>query len=197
MRLFYILLFAFFFQSVISQNNCNCNESEIAFSDAYVNSNQLIFRGKTLSVSKGTDYDKVTFVVGKLFKGTAAKEVTVYIDAKNPCALKFNVGEDWLIYAGYKQAKPVVANCSRSRKNVINTNKNVDLMYVKIDISVDEETAKLTELCGLKAFTQAISSTENAHNNIIPTSWQRIVLIIISLLSCMGIYFLLNKYWRK
>src|ERR1035437_8458096 len=92
MRLFYILLFAFVFQSIVSQNNCNCNENEIAFSDAYVNTNQLIFRGKTFSVSKGTDYDKVTFVVGKLFKGTAAKEVTVYIDAKNPCALKFNVG---------------------------------------------------------------------------------------------------------
>ncbi|MHB8261189.1 MAG: hypothetical protein ACYDCN_11410 [Bacteroidia bacterium] len=197
MRLFYILLFALVFQFVISQNNCNCEDKEIAFSDAYVNSNLLIFRGKTLSVSKGTDYDKVNFEIEKLFKGTADKEVTIYIDAKNPCALKFNVGEDWLIYADYKQAKPFVANCSRSRKNVINTNKNVDLMYVKTDITEDEETAKLTELCGLKAFTQTIPSTENAHSNIIPTSWQRILLIIISLLSCMGIYFMLNKYWKS
>jgi hypothetical protein len=197
MRLFYILLFVLFIQTAFPQNNCNCNENEIAFTDAYVNANQLIFRGKTLGVSKGTDYDKAVFLVSKLFKGIAPKQVTVYFDNKNACALKFTIGEDWLIYANYQKAKPFVAYCSRSRKNVINTNKNIDLMYIKSDISVDDETDKLTELCGLKKFTESMPTNENAHSNIIPNRWQHIVLILISLLAFVGIYLMLNKFWKK
>ena len=197
MRLLCILLFTFLFSILAAQDNCNCKESEIAFADVYINSNQLIFRGKTISINKGTDFDRVTFQVSKLFKGIAAKQLTVYFDAKNACAFKFNAGEDWLIYANYQKAKPFVSYCSRSRKNVINTNKNVDLMYIKSDLSVDDETDKLTELCGLKPFTETTSSNENAHNNIIPNGWQRIVLILISLVGFVVIYLLMNRVGKK
>ena len=197
MRVFYLLFFTLLFQTAFPQDNCNYNEKEIAFSEAYVNAHQLIFRGKTRSTSKGTDYDKVIFVVSKLFKGTSDTEVAVFFDAKNACALKFNVGEDWLIYADYKKAKPFVAYCSRSRKNIINTNKNIDLMYIKSDITIDDETDKLGELCGLKAFTAPISENEILHNNIIPTGWQRIMLIIFSLIGFAVIYFLINKVLKK
>lgn len=185
------------FQPLVSQNNCNCNQNEIAFTDGYLNANQLIFRGKTLSVSKGTDYDKATFLVSKLFKGVSPKQVTVYFDNKNACAFKFNTGEDWLVYANYQKAKPFVVYCSRSRKNVINTNKNIDLMYIKSDITVDDETDKLTELCGLKPFTESIPSNENAHSNIIPNGWQRVLLIIVSLIGFVIIYVVLNRIWKK
>lgn len=197
MRLLGILLFTLFFFTLSAQDNCNCKESEIAFSDVYINSNQLIFRGKTISINKGTDYDKVTFQVSKLFKGVSSKQLTVYFDSKNACALKFNVGEDWLIYANYDKGKPFVAYCSRSRKNVINTNKNVDLMYVKSDLSVDDETDKLIALCGLKPFTEISSSNENAHSNIIPSGWQRIILILISLVGFVGIYWVMNRIGKK
>jgi|ERR1700757_458857 len=197
MRPLLTLLFALLFQAAFTQTNCNCSEKEIEFSGGYVNANQLIFRGKTVSTSKGTDYDKVTFSVSKLFKGVAAKQVDVYFDAKNPCVLKFNTGEDWLIYANYKRGKPLLAYCSRSRKNVINTNKNIDLMYVKSDITIDDETDKLTELCGLKAFTGPISENEDGHSNIIPTGSQRILLIIFSVIGFALIYFVLNKVMKK
>jgi hypothetical protein len=197
MRPLLTLLFALLFQVAFTQTNCNCNEKEIEFSEAYVNANQLIFRGKTVSTSKGTDYDKVTFSVSKLFKGVASKQVDVYFDAKNPCVLKFNTGEDWLIYANYKSGKPLLAYCSRSRKNVINTNKNIDLMYVKSDITIDDETEKLSELCGLKPFTNPISENEDGHNNIIPTGSQRILLIIFSVIGFALIYFVLNKVMKK
>ena len=197
MRPLLTLLFALLFQLAFTQTNCNCNEKEIGFSETYVNANNLIFRGKTISTSKGTDYDKVTFSVSKLFKGVAAKQLDVYFDAKNPCALKFNAGEDWLIYANYKSGKPLLVYCSRSRKNVINTNKNIDLMYVKSDITIDDETDKLTELCGLKPFTDPISENEDGHSNIIPTGGQRILLIIFSVIGFALIYFVLNKVMKK
>jgi hypothetical protein len=196
-RLPYILLFSLLFQTLVAQNNCNCNEAEIAFTDTYINSNQLIFRGKTINVSKGTDYDRVVFQVSKLFKGVSPKQVTVYFDGKNACAFKFNTGEDWLIYANYDKGKPFVAYCSRSRKNVVNTNKNVDLMYVKSDLSVDDETDKLIAQCGLKPFSESMSSNENAHSNIIPNGWQRIVLILVSLVGFVGIYLLVNRMGKK
>ncbi len=197
MRALYFLGFLLIFQVSLSQDNCNCNQKEIAFSEGYINTNQLIFRGKTISIAKGTDYDKVTFQVNALFKGAASKQTAVYFDNKNVCALKFNVGEDWLIYANYKSAKPVVVYCSRSRKNVINTNKNIDLMYVKLDISIDDETDKLTELCGLKTFTEPVTNNESAHDNIIPTGLQRILLIVFSLIGFALIYFVLSKLWKK
>ena len=197
MRALYILGFLMIFQVSFSQDNCNCNEKETVFSEGYVNSNQLIFRGKTISTAKGTDYNKVTFQVNSLFKGIASRQTDVYFDAKNPCVLKFNPGEDWLIYANYKSGKPVMVYCSRSRKNVINTNKNIDLMYVKSDITIDDETDKLTELYGLKAFTEPIANTESAHDNIIPSGSQRILLIIFSLIGFALIYFVMNKLWKK
>lgn len=197
MRTLYILFFIIVFQTSFSQDNCNCNEKENDFSEAYINANQLIFRGKTTSVTKGTDYDKVTFLVNNLFKGIASKQLEVYFDNKNTCALKFNVGEDWLVYANYEKAKPVMLYCSRSRKNIINTNKNIDLMYIKSDITIDDETDKLTEICGLKNFSEPLSVNTNAHNNIIPTGYQQILLIIFSLIGFVVIYFLLNRFWKK
>ncbi|MEO8759903.1 MAG: hypothetical protein ABI388_02495 [Bacteroidia bacterium] len=197
MRRLYILFFIIIFQTSFSQDNCNCNEKENDFSETYINANQLIFRGKTISVTKGTDYDKVTFLVNNLFKGIASKQLDVYFDNKNTCALKFNVGEDWLVYANYEKAKPVMLYCSRSRKNIINTNKNIDLMYIKSDITIDDETDKLTEICGLKNFSEPLSVNTNAHNNIIPTGYQQILLIIFSLIGFVVIYFLLNKFWKK
>jgi|GEM_PF-1341265 len=193
----YFLFFILVFQLSFAQDNCNCNEKEIAFSEGYINANDLIFRGKTVRIDKGSDYDKVLFRINTLFKGVASEELTVYFDNKNACALKFNVGEDWLIYANYKRAKPVVAYCSRSRKNVINTNKNIDLMYIKSDITVDDETDKLTEICGLKAFTQPVSENENAHDNTIPTGMQQILMIVLSAVGFAGIYFILNRFWKK
>jgi len=196
-RILYILIFFLSLYTSFSQDNCNCNEKEIVFSEGYVNANELIFRGKTVSVTKGIDFDKVTFKVNTLFKGVSPQQVEVYFDNKNVCALKFNAGEDWLIYANYKSAKPVVVYCSRSRKNVINTNKNIDLMYIKSDLTIDDETDKLTELCGLKNFTEPITNNEKAHDNIIPTGSQRILLIIFSLIGFALIYFVLNRVMKK
>ena len=70
-------------------------------------------------------------------------------------------------------------------------------MYIKSDITVDDETNKLTELCGLKTFTNPISGNENAHNNTIPTGLQQILMIVLSALGFAGIYFLLNKFWNN
>jgi hypothetical protein len=192
-----LIVFLFVFQFSFSQSSCTCDETKIAFSQAYVASHQLIFRGKTVSVESGVDYGKVHFIVTQLFKGSASKELTLYYDAKTACQLKFSTGEDWLIYADFKQLqKPFVEYCSRSRKNVINTNKNVESMYVKSDLTIDDECEQLRDQLGLQQFASQ-SEESNRHSNIIPGFWQRIVLVIFSILGFVAIYFVTVKFLRK
>ncbi len=192
--LFFILNFAFLF----SQSSCGCDEAKLVFSQTYMDAHKLIFRGKTLVIANGEGFSKVTFVITQLYKGSSTKEVDVYFDGKSACNLKFNTGEDWLIYANYKQIKkPFVEYCSRSRKNVINTNKNIDLSYIKSDLTVDAESEKLRENLGLHNFSTQDKEEDNSHNNIIPGFWTRIVLILCSVAGFMLIYFATNKLLKR
>ncbi len=199
MKKFFLLLSFLLLNSVslISQNTCTCNENQLLFSENYIKAHALIFRGKTLSVEKGTDFGKAVFSITQLFKGSASKEITVYFDHKSECNLKLNAGEDWIIYANYKQLqKPYVEYCSRSRKNVVNTNKNVEVQYIKSDLTVDAESDRLVEQLGSQRFA-AQAEEDNRHSNIIPGFSQRIILILLSIAGFVLIYFLLNKFLLK
>lgn len=158
----------------------------------------LIFRGKTISIANGEDFNKVTFAITQLFKGNASKEIDVYFDKKGSCQLKFNTGEDWLVYADFKQLeKPYVEYCSRSRKNVINTNKNVEIQYIKSDLTVDAECEMLKEKLGLQNFTAHLKEQGTAHSNIIPGFWERVVLILCSVAGFIMIYIGTNKLLKR
>jgi hypothetical protein len=196
-KAFLVLQFCILNSAFLISQSCNCDESKIAFSQSYIESHQLIFRGKTISVGSGTDYAKAVFSVTQLFKGNAPKEVTVYFDMKSACSLKMYAAEDWLIYANYKQLqKPYVEYCSRSRKNVINTNKNVDLQYVKSDLTVDAESELLLEKLGLQRFA-AQAGQDTRHSNIIPGFWQRVILILASIAGFIVIYLGVNYFLKK
>jgi hypothetical protein len=189
-RLLFLVSCFFTFTSAFSQNSCGCDEKTLMFSQQYIDEHSLIFRGKTLSIATGEDFNKVTFVITQLFKGSCPKEIDVYFDKKGACQLKFNTGEDWLIYADFKQLqKPFVEYCSRSRKNVINTNKNVEIQYIKSDLTVDAECESLLEKLGQQKFSSMEKEENNFHRNIIPSFWQRIVLILCSVAGFLMIYF--------
>lgn len=198
LRFFFISAFLILnAEFLIAQGSCTCDEKKLAFSESYITAHQLIFRGKTVSVEKGTDFAKANFIITQLFKGSSPKEVTVYFDKKSECNLKINAGEDWIIYANYKQVqKPFVEYCSRSRKNVINTNKNVEVQYIKSDLSVDAESEQLQAQLGQQKFS-AQAGADNRHSNIIPGFGQRIVLILCSIAGFVLIYFLLNRFILK
>jgi hypothetical protein len=200
LRFFLLSVFSFCildFSRLIAQGACTCDESKLAFSKSYIAAHDLIFRGKTVSIEKGSDYGMAHFSVTQLFKGTCPKEISVYFDKKSECSLKMNAGEDWIIYANFKQIqKPYVEYCSRSRKNVINTNKNVDLQYIKSDLTVDAECEQLQEQVGLQKLS-AQAEEDNRHSNIIPDFSQRIILIVCSIVGFVVIYLLLNRLLKK
>jgi hypothetical protein len=183
--------------SLHAQGACTCDEAKLTFSQSYINAHQLIFRGKTISVEKGEDYGMAKMSVTQLFKGSCPKEVIVYFDKKSECSLKINAGEDWLIYANFKQVqKPYAEYCSRSRKNVINTNKNVDLQYIKSDLTIDAECEQLQQQLGLQNLS-AQAEEDNRHSNIIPGFSQRIILILCSIAGFVVIYLLVNRFLKK
>lgn len=192
-----VFLFQLFnFQFSFSQSACTCDENKLAFTQSYIASHQLIFRGKSMAVAQGTDYASAVFSVTQLFKGSCPKEVTLYFDKKSECSLKIAAGEDWLIYANFKQLqKPFAEYCSRCRKNVINTNKNVEVQYIKSDLTVDVECEKLQQQLGQQQFAKQ-SESDNRHSNIIPGFWQRIILILLSVAGFAVIYLLLTR-WLK
>lgn len=136
------------------------------------------------------------FTVTQLFKGSCPKDVTVYFDQKSGCSLKVAGGEDWLVYANFKQVqKPFVEYCTRSRKNVVNTNKNVEVQYIKSDLTIDQECDRLQQQLGTHQFA-AQSEKDNRHANVIPDFWQRVMLILASIAGFIVIYLLVNRFLR-
>jgi hypothetical protein len=199
-RRFLLTVFSFFIlnsEFLIAQGACTCDEGKLAFSKSYIGAHDLIFRGKSVSIERGSDYGMAKFSVMQLFKGTCPKEITVYFDQKAECSLKIKAGDDWIIYANFKQIqKPFVEYCSRSRKNVINTNKNVDLQYIKSDLTIDAECEQLQEQVGLQKLS-AQAEEDNRHSNIIPDFSERIILIVCSIVGFVVIYLVLNRLLKK
>ncbi|MGZ3865589.1 MAG: hypothetical protein ACXVNR_03890 [Bacteroidia bacterium] len=197
MRFFFLIILFFNISFVFSQS-CECDESKNAFSQQYISAHELIFRGKTVSIAEGRDFNKVTFTITQLFKGSCPKEIDVFFDKKGKCQLKFNTGEDWIIYANFKQMqKPFVEYCSRSRKNVIITNKNVEVQYAKTDLTIDAECEKLQQQMGTQSFTSQQKEENNLHSNVIPGFWERIILILCSAAGFVMIYLGANKLLKK
>ncbi|MBS1646573.1 MAG: hypothetical protein JST67_04470 [Bacteroidetes bacterium] len=182
---------------VTAQSPCDCNTKELIFSEKYVRSQPLIFRGKTLAVHAGTDYDKTVFLITQLFKGSSSQQCEIYFEKNSECPMLFSTGEDWLIYAQYEKGKALVRYCSRCRKNLINLNSNTNLSYIKTDISFDEEIERLQEMLGNQKVLQNAASTPQNHSNIIPNGQQRVWLILFSALGLIAAYFLINKILKK
>src|SRR3954464_10336273 len=110
MRILFFIAAFLILNSAFSQNACNCDESKIAFSQNYIASHDLIFRGKTTAVEKGQDYTMAHFTVTQLFKGSSPKEITLYYSNKNECGLKIAAGEDWLFTPTLSKCKSLLPN---------------------------------------------------------------------------------------
>ena len=144
-----------------------------------------------MRVDVSGDYGKAQFKVSSLYKGKIGETVMVYFTKNTVPSILIQPGEDWILYCKYVTGKPFLDPCSRSRKNIINTNKNVELMYAKSEITVDEECAQLKEWFGIQIPKGNITESES-HRNIIPDGIQRIVLTLVSVLVTIGIYFFIS-----
>ncbi len=81
---------------------CDCGYNTNSLIENY-NSFNAVFKGKVVSIdyieTNNKKYDQITFSVFKNFKGAENKQIIVYEDSYSNCSIKFNIGEEWFVWA--------------------------------------------------------------------------------------------------
>ncbi len=164
-------------------------------SDKELNKYDLIFKGKIQSIKLNGKQSVATFLVDELYKGNTSETFEVLFDDTYNCKLELRAGDEWIIYSNYHQIDNAKLDfCSRSRK-LFKVAKE-DFFAVTTGISYEEELRFLQTKLGLhKLLKPASNKAEN--RNIIPSSNQFIIIIVISILGVLGIYLLVNKLFKK
>jgi hypothetical protein len=187
--LFVLLNFSF---SVLA---CECPEVQ-KLDKTYTNSYELIFKGAVKSVEPCKEVGKAHFIVHELFKGDSPKEIIVYFDCTGDCAMNFNAGETWIIYANYAQlGKPDVSFCSRSRKQIDNE-VEIQSGFVPSDLSFGQELEWLQVNLGAQALLKENNNADFSHRNELPTPKKTIILIVISFVAMMVLYFVIKRFMK-
>ncbi len=173
---------------------CQCPYT--ALSEKECNKYEIIFRGRIVAIKDcGETFGEATFEIDELYKGNATKQFKILFDCKEVCAMKFNVGEEWIIYSRYKQIGNAKMDwCSRSRK------------YFKIDKqdfytesygnNYNDEVLFLREKLGLHR-TMLENKNAAEGRNQRPTTNQTIVILICSLLTVILFYWGFNIFYKK
>lgn len=156
------------------------------------NKYSIIFRGKITSyVLKEDSYSEAIFEVKELYKGNSKQHFKILIQNTDPCKMDMNIGEEWIIYANYKQIDNAVMDfCSRSRKSFKNFKE--DFFYTTTGVKYDEEVMYLQSKLGLhKLLKDDINKVEN--RNQLPNQNQFIIILIASLFGLISFYWLIKK----
>lgn len=187
---FLILTFLIF---NISSKACQCPLTALSMEEC--NKYDIIFKGKILSVKDcGDKFGEALFEVEELYKGVVAKEFIVLFECNVECAMKFNPGEEWVIYSNYKQVDKALMNwCSRSRKYF--RNEKEDFYTVNYGNDYFDEVKFLREKLGNHR-PLANQANLEANRNQLPDKTQFIVILICSLSGIILFYWLFNKFFR-
>ncbi|MCD6067629.1 MAG: hypothetical protein K0S33_2455 [Bacteroidetes bacterium] len=189
-----------FFLSVLlhfaySTAACECPELP-RLNKEYAETYQLIFKGAVKTVGTCNKVNKAHFIVHELFKGSSPKEIDVYFDCTGDCAMSFNPGETWIIYANYAQlGKPDISFCSRSRKQVDNE-VQVQANFIPSDLSFGQELEWLQTNLDAQAFLETNNNADFSHKNELPTPEKAIVLVAISFAGMLILYFVIRKFMK-
>lgn len=185
----YYIIFVFLWSSKVT-SACQCpltglNETE-------TNKYSIIFRGKISSfILKEDTYSEAVFEVKELYKGNSKQTFKILINNSDPCKLDLRIGEEWIIYANYKQIDNAVLDfCSRSRKFFSNSKE--DFFYTTTGVTYDEELRYLQSHLGLhKLLKEDTNKVEN--RNQLPNKNQFIIILIASLLGVIAFYWFIKK----
>ncbi len=172
---------------------CQCPITDL--SDKELGKYELIFKGKIQSIKLNGKQSIATFLVEELYKGNTSESFDILFDDTDNCKLELRSGDEWIIYSNYHQIDNAKLDfCSRSRKSFKVAKE--DFFAVTTGISYEEELRFLQTKLGLHKLLK--SNPNKAENrNIIPSSNQFIIIIIISILGVLGIYLLVNKLFKK
>jgi len=157
---------------------------------------QLIFYGKVVEVHACADKPgEAVFAIKELYQGNAASTFTMVYDCKEECYIPLNTGEEWIIYANYRQmGNARMEWCSRSRK-MMSVPKE-DFYTVNYGTTFDDDVRFLRDTLGIhRTMSDNLANTggRNQHPDLNST----ILTLLVSLAGMVGFYFLIRRFFRK
>jgi hypothetical protein len=190
--------FSFFLSWFVLSNfiglACQCPLSSLNIDEC--NKYDLIFKGKIISLKPCENKPgEALFELEELYKGNATQKFTILFECNSECALKLNVGEEWIIYTSHKQLNNAQLNwCSRSRKYF--SNDKEDFYSVNYGNDYAEELKFLRDNFGLHNFLPE-SKNVTTDRNIKPSINQSIAMVVISISFILLFYWLFNRYFKR
>ncbi len=170
---------------------CKC-EDHPPLTKIQCNPYDLIFEGTVDSVSGNKEtFGFVYFSSSALYKGSLPDHGMIRFDASSDCAMSFQKGETWIVYAQYyKYALAGVDFCSRSRKKFTTG----DDYYAALNgMTFLDEEQFLLKTFGVHASGTQTKSEMPARVLIQPTAYWKLWLLLIS----VAVMFLINYIVKK
>lgn len=93
-----------------AENGALCNLQTLKQT---IKSSSAIFAGKLVGEEKKGDYRIFRFAVQRYWKGTKAKNITIEVYETPRFQARFEIGEEYLIYADQINGKLQIGRCSR------------------------------------------------------------------------------------
>jgi hypothetical protein len=194
MKYIFILSFSFLILNSAFLISCQCPTTKLGMDEC--NKYDLIFKGRIDSVSSCIDKKgHAFFKISELYKGLATERFEILIDCEAECAQVLNVGEEWIIYANYKQATNAKLDwCSRSRRFI--KNEKEDFYAVTSGASYDQETEFLRTNLGLHKPLKPLENQKVGEPNQLPTQKEFVVYLLLSIVGMVVFYYLFNKFFK-
>ncbi|MBS1650671.1 MAG: hypothetical protein JSU07_01555 [Bacteroidetes bacterium] len=132
------------------------------------------------------------FEIEELFKGNVTKSYKILFECNTECAQQLSIGDEWIIYANYKQINNAALNwCSRSRKYF--KIENQDFYKIITGVDYTDELNYLRKELGLHRFIKA-NNIDDGKRNILPNLLQSSLLLIASLIGMVVFYWVFKKF---
>lgn len=182
------------FLVILSYQSFACQCPLTGLNEAETNKYDIVFKGKITSVKLSKDRNEALFTIQELYKGPIGEAFTVLFNDVDECKLELQAGDEWIIYANFRQVNNAQLDfCSRSRKFFKNAKE--DFFAVTTGISYDEEMKYLQTKLGLHTCLKS-NPNMSENRNIIPSSGEFIIFIVCSIIGVIIFYWLVNKFLK-
>ncbi len=171
---------------------CQCPLTALNLEEA--NKYDIIFKGKISSIKINKELSEALFTINELYKGVVAENFKIIFNDLDVCKIEMRAGDEWIIYANYNQVSSAKLDfCSRSRKFFKSVKE--DFFAVTTGNSYSEEVVYLQKNLGLHKI-QKETQIKVEQRNIIPSSKQFVLMLLLSIVGIVFFYWLVNKYLK-
>lgn len=156
----------------------------------------IICKGKISHIQLKQDKSDFIFEVQELYKGSITEKFRLLFNDLDPCKLNLREGDEWIIYTRYKQINNSQLDvCSRSR--MFFKNAKEDYFAINSGISYDDELVYLRKQLGLhRCLKNDYDQEDVSKRNIIPSSTQFVVILLVSIAGLVFFYWLVQKFLK-